>query len=388
VNLGDATQAAQHRAHRPRCRRRLRRADAGGAAGHRVAGVAGLDPRQPVRRDLRRARHGGPRERASGHPHPPPGRGAAAAQPRPAGHGLHAGHRPAHAGPQQAACGERQPRPVPAAERRREGERAGRARRPHAGNAARDRLDRARQQRFLPRLATVGGRRHVPPPLRSAGLRQRSAAGIHRAEKAQRAAEERLRRQPARLPRAEHPATVPPQRLHSAEQRQRHARGYADQHLGAFFRLEAGGRRGRSARPECRHGEPGARTARPAGPGAAARLHRELHRVRGGQGRAGEEDREKPPVARREPGHRAAAGLARQRTSRAQASGCVLAHPGFRQEPVDGVFHAEGAAQGAGQLHVRDRDRPRGTGRADQQDLQKPPAPPRARTCAPPAASI
>jgi type I restriction enzyme R subunit len=41
-----------------------------------------------------------------------------------------------------------------------------------------------------------------------------------------------------------------------------------------------------------------------------------------------------------------------------------------RQEPVDGVLHAEGAAPGAGQLHFRHRDRPRGARRPDQQDLQ------------------
>jgi hypothetical protein len=54
----------------------------------------------------------------------------------------------------------------------------------------------------------------------------------------------------------------------------------------------------------------------------------------------------------------------------AQAPGGVLAHAGLGQEPVDGVLHAEGAAPGAGQLHLRDRDRPRGAGRPDQQDLQ------------------
>ncbi len=48
----------------------------------------------------------------------------------------------------------------------------------------------------------------------------------------------------------------------------------------------------------------------------------------------------------------------------------VLADAGQRQEFLDGVLRAEGAAQSGGQLDVRGRDRPRGTGRPDCQDVQ------------------
>ena len=59
--------------------------------------------------------------------------------------------------------------------------------------------------------------------------------------------------------------------------------------------------------------EPGARAARPAGAGAAAGLRRELHRLRGGQGRADQEDGQEPPVPGRQQVDRAAGGAARGR---------------------------------------------------------------------------
>ncbi len=44
--------------------------------------------------------------------------------------------------------------------------------------------------------------------------------------------------------------------------------------------------------------------------------------------------------------------------------------PGGGQEPVDGLLRAEDPAAHRGQLDVRDRDRPRGAGRPDRQDVQ------------------
>ena len=52
-------------------------------------------------------------------------------------------------------------------------------------------------------------------------------------------------------------------------------------------------------------------------------------------------------------------------------AGRVLADAGQRQELLDGVFRAEGAAENSGQLDVRGRDRPRRTGRPDLQEFRQ-----------------
>ena len=49
----------------------------------------------------------------------------------------------------------------------------------------------------------------------------------------------------------------------------------------------------------------------------------------------------------------------------------LLAHAGLRQEPLDAVLRAEGAAQAAGQLDLRDRHRPHGARRPDRRDLRR-----------------
>ena len=74
-----------------------------------------------------------------------------------------------------------------------------------------------------------------------------------------------------------------------------------------------------------------------------------------------------PSGARRQQGHSGHAGgsCRRSRTRRR-----VLAHPGRGQEPVDGLLRAEDPAAHRRQLDVRDRDRPRGAGRPDRQDVQ------------------
>ena len=52
-----------------------------------------------------------------------------------------------------------------------------------------------------------------------------------------------------------------------------------------------------------------------------------------------------------------------------RARRCFLADAGIGQELCDGLLRAEDSAQGAGQLDLRDRDRPRRAGRADRQDV-------------------
>ena len=55
-----------------------------------------------------------------------------------------------------------------------------------------------------------------------------------------------------------------------------------------------------------------------------------------------------------------------------------------RARAFDGVLRAEGAAEGAGQLDLRDRHRPRGAGRPDLQELRRRRArSPRRRACTP-----
>jgi len=67
--------------------------------------------------------------------------------------------------------------------------------------------------------------------------------------------------------------------------------------------------------------------------GTTARHRRELHGLRRGSWRAGEEARQEPPVPRGQQGARQGA---RDRREQGPPR-CVLAHPGIRQEPVDGI---------------------------------------------------
>ena len=149
--------------------------------------------------------------------------------------------------------------------------------------------------------------------------------------------------------------------------------------------VEAHRARGRAA-PRVA-GSDAARHLRPRPP---ARSGRELHAVFRAQGRAGQDHRPEPPVPRRQQRHRLDARSA-QAGPRARRR--VLADAGQRQELLDGVLRAEGAAQAGRQLDVRGRHRPRGAGRADRQDLQdhrrgergrgrRNATPPAARTCA------
>ncbi len=103
----------------------------------------------------------------------------------------------------------------------------------------------------------------------------------------------------------------------------------------------------------------------PAGP--AARHRRELHGVRGGQGRADQEGRQEPSGAGRQPLDRGG----QENPGEPGAARRVLAHPGLGQEPLDAVLRAEGAADAARQLDLRDRDRPGRAGRSDLQDLRR-----------------
>ncbi len=58
--------------------------------------------------------------------------------------------------------------------------------------------------------------------------------------------QQRVRRQPARLPRPVDAAALPSQRVHHAVERLGHQGGHADQRVGALLRVEAGERRGGS----------------------------------------------------------------------------------------------------------------------------------------------
>ena len=98
-----------------------------------------------------------------------------------------------------------------------------------------------------------------------------------------------------------------------------------------------------------------------------ARPRGELHAVLRAQGRAGQDPRPEPPVPRRQQRHRLDARSA-QAGPRARRR--VLADAGQRQELLDGVLRAEGAAQARRQLDLRGRHRPRRAGRPDRQDLQ------------------
>ena len=63
----------------------------------------------------------------------------------------------------------------------------------------------------------------------------------------------------------------------------------------------------------------------------------------------------------------------------------LLAHPGLRQDALDGLLHAEGAAQAAGQLDLRHRHRPRRPGRPDRTRTSPTPASSPRSTCARPS---
>ena len=71
----------------------------------------------------------------------------------------------------------------------------------------------------------------------------------------------------------------------------------------------------------------------------------------------------------------AIAGAARDRATRERQARGVLAHAGLRQEPVDAVLHAEGAAPRAGQLDVRDGHRPRANSTTSSTASSPTPAP-------------
>ena len=66
----------------------------------------------------------------------------------------------------------------------------------------------------------------------------------------------------------------------------------------------------------------------------------------------------------------AIASMLEARKLRPRARRRLLADPGQRQELLDGLLRAEGAAQGRRQLDLRGGHRPRRAGRPDRQDLQ------------------
>ena len=147
------------------------------------------------------------------------------------------------------------------------------------------------QQRLLPGLAVLGARRDVQAAVRPGGLRQWPAAGVHRAEGVAHAAAGRLRRQPARLPGHDPAALLVQWRRHPLE-RPREPRSAAStaawEHFAEWKRIDGRGRE--------RRGLAGDHAAGHLRAGPAARPGRELHGVRGGQGRADQDGRQEPPV--------------------------------------------------------------------------------------------
>ena len=99
---------------------------------------------------------------------------------------------------------------------------------------------------------------------------------------------------------------------------------------------------------------------------AAAGLRRELHTLFRAQERIGQGYCSEPSVSGRE-----------QRDSRdacsagggSRARRGFLADAGIGEELCDGLLRPEDSSQGAGQLDLRDRDRPRRAGRANRQDV-------------------
>jgi type I restriction enzyme R subunit len=230
--------------------------------------------------------------------------------------------------------------------------------------AARDRLGHAGQQRVLPGLADVGGRRHVQAPLRPAGLRQRPAAGVHRAEEAGRAAEERLRRQPARLPGQSVPQLFHPNAfilLSNGSDTKVGTLTSGWEHFFDWKRVADEDEAGKVSLERALRGllEP-------------ARLLDYIENFtvfeegKGGLIKKGQE----PPVPGREQVHRAAGGAARDRDRRRKRLG-VFWHTQGSGKSLSMVFFTQKVLRKVlGKLHLRDRDRPRGAGRPDQQDLQ------------------
>ena len=110
----------------------------------------------------------------------------------------------------------------------------------------------------LPRRARAEAHRpahaELQPPRRSRLLRQRPAAGLHRAEGRLQEHPRRLRRQPARLHgRERHRARLPPQRLPDRQQRRPRPLRLDHQRVGAFRRMEAPrrDRQGQASMPRC-----------------------------------------------------------------------------------------------------------------------------------------
>ena len=205
----------------------------------------------------------------------------------------------------------------------------------------------------------MGARQPVPAPAGHRGFRQRRAAAVRRVQEHPPQPESGVRDELRGLPR-HHPARLPPQRGGAVRQRGAGQGRLDHQPLGALPRVEAAGRGGAG---RGRHGDAAQGRLRQAQlPGPRGELHPLRRLVR----RDAQDTGPQPPVPGREPRRR---GGARAAGAGGEARR-LLAHPGRRQELLDGAVHAQGAPLAGRQLHLPGADRPRRPRHPDLQDLR------------------
>ena len=246
--------------------------------------------------------HPGPRRYQASGAHPRPAGGAETAEPRIAG----LCYRRRRAGPdrlrRQPLDGAAQPRFLSAAPQRRTRGIPGRPGAPEIRPRPGDRLRQRARFQPLPCRARAEAHRHphaqLQPPRRPGLFRQRTAAGLHRAEGGLQEHPRGLRRQPLRLHgRERHRPRLPSQRLSGRFERRPRPLRLHHRRVGALCRMEAARRGGQ--------GQPGSQGAaeRHAGAPPAAGHRGELHPVRREQAGSHPEGHcAEPPGAGRQPG--------------------------------------------------------------------------------------
>ncbi len=260
--------------------------------------------------------------------------------------------------------GRGQPRGLRPAQGRRQGHACReRGRRRGGRDGPRHRLGQPRQQRLLPGLAVLGHRRALHAPRRPGRLRQRPAAGLHRAEGRRTSAwSNAYRRQPARL-QGHHPAALLVQRASSSSPTAARAASAASPPRGS---TSPSGRRStaKASRASSRWRRCSAASASRPGCSTWSRTSPCSPRRQGGLVKLVAKNHQYLGV------NNAIAGRAADPRQPGQA-GRLLAHAGQRQELLDGLLRPEGAAQAARQLDLRRRHRPRRPGRPDLQELRR-----------------